>query len=844
MGKFIENVVNPDGYRLRDLQLELSLKPFYDNSAATREAVCREIFMQWQALWRHAERISILLWVGEGSEILEYDGNPDTAFEWARYHGAPNRHRWELSDKSVSEDADHNGIGIDVGARDPEQKGIHCRAYLYRDNPAVFTYGWLAGLVSDLKRIGESMTGLPVLVGQGFDIGPEFAKSRFKFDWHREILGDGPVFKEQFISCEAVLKADDRCYGAYPHGIPEGLAIGEFLGRQTRALFDACGHDFLWLSNGFGFALEPWAMVGRIFDGEGYHPRRVADTSRRILDFWDKLRLGLGREVNLRTRGTNMATGIDIGSDASPLKQIYDNNPVVDAPVNSPWAALDGDFGLELSGWMSHMAVHPGETYRYRFYTHDPWWLNSPWLDRYARQPHDLYLPLSVSRLEEDGAVEIPRDLAFLTIDDSHGCMPLAVPNEVAAYFLRARERAPDELGPLVWIYPFDEFHHLGLEAGQPERPFHADSFIGEVINAGVPLNSVADAGHLEKSLLKNPRLVEGRLFFAPVPRPGSAYEELILKLRELKADLLFFGPLFPDSFLWDVLGLASEEPLSGDFVLQEADQHAEGKRIRHLDMLSSGGWREAPATGNPEAFGVSISGLQEDTERIAFRFAGKTGGGRTGWLRGSLATGEFDPDDPRPVRGPILKPVPDPAFALNGELARRALHHFGWDLDHVIAEGDAKRPYLTIHRHANAAVFSGYHRNEGSAQIIRTPLGAPLMTGKHNRIHSGQTRVSGEVAWQYESRVFFIEGEDGTIRCRDLIPAMHGVHRRMLVSGLDRARLRILPDPAHLESFRLLPDPKFPYFQGTELPVRIVSEAGHLVAETPPLSGELLVEW
>lgn len=844
MSRFIENVPVPGGYRLRDLQLETSLKPFYDNSLATREAVCREIFTQWQPLWRHAERVSILLWIGEGSEILEYDGNPETSFEWARYHGAPNRHRWELPDTSVTDDPDHNGIGIDVGARDPEQKSIHCRAYLYRPEPAVFTYGWLAGLVADLKRIGNTITGLPVLVGQGFDIGPEFAKSRFKFDWHREILGDGPLFKEQFISCEAVLKADQRKYGAYPDGIPEGLSIGEFLGRQCRALFDACGHDFLWLSNGFGFALEPWAMVGKVFDGECYHPGRSAETRQRILGFWNQLRTGLGREVNIRTRGTNMATGIDIGSDASPLKEIYENNSVVDAPVNSPWAALDGDFGLELSGWMSHMAIHPGGTYRFRFYTHDPWWLNSPWLDRYARQPHDLYLPLSVSRLGEDGKAEIPRDLAFLSIDDSHGRMPLQVPNEVSAFFLRARERCPDELGPIVWVYPFDEYHHLGLEAGMPERPFHADAFAGTVINAGVPLNSVADAAILHGALQRDPDLAAGRIFFFPVPRPGSGLEALLMDLLNAGADVLLHGPLLEGSFLWSLLEMAPAEPLSGDFLLRSSNGDSCSGMLRHLDFLSAGGWAEAPGETRVIPGSVAIMGIQDDARRVAFRFLRRENGGRVGWLRASLATGEFDPQNPRPIRGPILKPLGDPVFARNGELARLALRHFGWELDRRIAPGDPKEPYLTVHRHANALIFSGYHRNEHSPQMIRSPFGAPLFTGKHNPVVSGRTVVSGEVAWQNEARVFLIEGEDGTCRCRDLIPAMHGVHRRILVSGLKNARLRILPDPDHLDSLRLLSDPKFPYFLDPQLDAPAKSFNGHRVVETPPLNGELLIEW
>lgn len=840
---FISNVENPEGYRLRDLQLEMSLKPFYDNSPETREAVCREIFSQWQALWRHAERISILLWVGEGSEMLEYDGNPETEFEWARYHGAPNRHRWEINRKSVSQDPDHNAIGVDVGARDPEQKGIHCRAYLYRPEPTVFTYGWLRDLVHDLKRIGKSITRKPILVGQGFDIGPEFAKSRFKFDWHREILGDGPIFKEQFISCEAVLKADRRKYAAFPDGVPDGITIGEFLGRQVRALFDACGHDFLWLSNGFGFALEPWAMVGKVFDGSEYHPERSHHTRERILGFWKNLQEAIGPEVNIRTRGTNMATGIDIGSDASPLKQIYEQNPNVDAPVNSPWAALDADFGLELSGWMSHMVVHPGRTYRFRFYTHDPWWLNSPWLDRYGRQPHDLYLPLSVCRLGEDGKAEIPRDLAFLTIDDSHGRMPLSVPNEVSAFFLRARESAPDDLGPLVWLYPFDEYHYLGFEGGMPERPFHGDSFAGTLINAGIPLNSVADSCILDAVLGKQTGLVEGRLFLAPVPRPDSAYELTIRKLLDARASLLLYGPLFSGSFLWDFLELDEAEPLEGDFAIEQPGGTLDGFKVRHLACLSAGGWRET-ALGGTSPGNLTLTAIQQSLRRVAFRARRSTAGGMVGWLRASLSTGEFLPDEPAPIRGPILFPPADPAFVENGQLAAHVLRHFGWQLDAEIAPGMAKRPYLVVHRHNNAMILSGYHRNENSILGVRTPLGAPLLIGRHNRIQGGRTLVSGEAAWQHEARVFVKDGSERTIVCKELSPVMHDVRRRILVSGLKDMSLAILPDPAHLDSLRLVKDAKFPYFIDEELDVKVSRIEGHSVVLTGSLTGELLIEW
>ena len=83
-------------------------------------------------------------------------------------------------------------------------------------------------------------------------------------------------------------------------------------------------------------------------------------------------------------------------------------------PPNSPWAALNGDFGLELVGYMTpggRVAARQG--FPFRYYVHDPWWLNSPWLDRYGREPHDIYLPLAVGRIGPAGTVETPGSIAL-----------------------------------------------------------------------------------------------------------------------------------------------------------------------------------------------------------------------------------------------------------------------------------------------------------------------------------------------------------------------------------------------------------------------------------------------
>jgi len=120
----------PPGYALRDVQLELSLKPFWDISDATRDGVCRELFTQWLPLLRYAETVSVMLLVGDGSEILEYTGDLSQEMEWARYIGTANPLHWPPNKLGANPDPDHEGIGRNVTALDPERKDTHQHGYL------------------------------------------------------------------------------------------------------------------------------------------------------------------------------------------------------------------------------------------------------------------------------------------------------------------------------------------------------------------------------------------------------------------------------------------------------------------------------------------------------------------------------------------------------------------------------------------------------------------------------------------------------------------------------------------------------------------------------------------
>ena len=63
------------------VNLEMSIKPFYKTDEASIREVCRQVFTQWRPLLKGRKTISVMLWTSDGSEILDYDGNPQTPFE-------------------------------------------------------------------------------------------------------------------------------------------------------------------------------------------------------------------------------------------------------------------------------------------------------------------------------------------------------------------------------------------------------------------------------------------------------------------------------------------------------------------------------------------------------------------------------------------------------------------------------------------------------------------------------------------------------------------------------------------------------------------------------------------
>jgi len=811
--------------QLQNVTLEMSLKPFRSMEEADIREVCRKAFTQWLPLIDQAAGSSVMLWTADGSEILDYRGSMDDELEWARYIGGANPRA--------------------AVPGDPEGICLHSRPYLYMQDPPTVTYGDLRRIVRTLKGVGAEVTGKPVRVGATFDPGPEFAKSSFKYERHPEICLAGTMGRASFACCYATLKGDDVAYAGYPDGIPDGTPLGAFLGRQCTHFLRDLGFDYIWLSNGFGFGLETWATTGTIFDGERFHPQKVAETRDSILGFWEAFR----RECPgfpIETRGTNLTTGIDLASDAVPLREIYEGGFGVAPPPNSPWAALNGDFGFELVGYMSHIARVPGDAHPLRYYVHDPWWLNSPWLDRYGREPHDIYLPLSVSRVDDAGEVKTASAIELLTIDDSYGQMPDQCPQEVMPHLLSALRDAPDQPGPVVWVYPFDEYHDMTFSP-EPrlEEVFFGDWFLRAAVNDGFPLNTVTSTRALLPTLTQRPELYRGSVLTCTLPDDGSPLAPALMNWVQSGGRVLFYGPAaHADPRILELVNVALAEPLAGEMQVQLAgdiDVLAAGSyptALNHRKLLCGGGKEGVPADAADPYTEVIARVSQGGSERLAavYRSAPQWQGGAVGWVRGTNSN-HYNKG------GHLLTPDDPSRWFQAGRLMRQTLARFGYVFSSAKRRPGQRDPLTCVARHDNGFFLSGYTPDTTVELRLLFPQGAPLLVGYETELVGGAARYRMPRAWHRECRVF-VRQQDGEPSCVEQHSGEIGIRRRLLVRGLQDADVLFFPETHAEGKVTGLVNGAYPYIQGDFVQFDGIADAAGPALRARNVSGSLLISW
>lgn len=784
---------------MKNITLEMSLKPFKKIDKEYIEEVCSKIFEQWKPLVKGAETVSVLLWSADGSELFDYSGNMDDEFEWGKYVGAAN----------VGE-RDYNIVPKEI---DPEGISTYLRCYEYIDNPPQMTYKKLAEIVDAIKRVGKA--ALPqkkIRVGTTIDPGPEFAKSSFKYQRHNEVCRGGGQGNCKFICAYDSLKGDSWHYASYPNGIPDGTPFGTFLGKQTAVFVKDMGFDYLWISNGLGFGPEPWSPKGPLFDGESFNGEEIEGVKDEVLSFWKYFREECP-DFPVEVRGTNMSAGIDFATDGIPLREIYDKFSIL-PPPNSPWAAIDGDFGLELMGYMSRISYLPDDRYLFRYYLHDPWWMNSPWYDRYNGQPHDIYMPLAVSRIDEEGNIGCPTHMNILSVDNSMGDMPESCVNETIPHFLKAFKEMPDSVAPVVWIYPFDEYMNAKTEK-QLNEMFFADWFIRGAINNGLPLASVTTTTAFAK---QDKSIYRGSVLISYVPEADSEYEKQIINYAKNGGRVIFFGDTIrAGADFLDLCGIENGMPVSG-----ELDISVEGKLcgiIKHSELICGGGIGQKALRDNEFVnIGGRCAGICEKN------FI---------WLRGTVSA-----DYRNGVRLPMVHNEKE--YFIGEKLLCGAVGMLGLETVFEKQVG-VKSPVIMWHRYDNAYIFSSYHPSTTVKTKMKFRFGAPILDGYETIIDNGYSTYHFPKAEHRECRVF-VEQNDGTVQCKELPPGSFQMRRRIKVSGLKNATVRFLGEEYCKENLYVVKNCKSTFYLDSE-PIEggYVNIDGIMFYEARNVSGEMV---
>jgi len=755
--------------QIRNVTLEISAKPFTDDSEQTMFEVGRKMFTQWKNLTDTADQISVILWIADGSEILDWSGDLDQTFEWGYWQGCA------------------EPMPLPEKKNELLRRMQHYFPRKYREDAGPRTYRWLKRMIQVLRECCQEINGKRPRIVAIFDNGPEFCLSDFKYRRHNEICGGSTVGTRRSVICNSTLHGDNRKYAAYPEGIPEGLTLGQFFGAQFRLYAKEFGYDAIWLSNGMGFGREPWGINGFLFDGKQFHPGNAENARKTMLRFWEDFTSACPG-IEIETRGSNFSAGVELASDGAPLAELYGKYKIA-PPVNSPWAALNFNTGLEIAAWMSHIAELPDHRFPYRFYPHDPWFRNSPWLDRYGREPWDIYLPLAVSRIDENGKVCTPDSINLLTVDDSSGEMPDQVPQEVIPHLINAFRDAPDQPAPFVWVYPFRRYCEMvhGNDP-HPEIVFNEDLFLGEVIQAGFPLNTVISLDNVRQLPIHSIAVV-----------PVSAYGEWADDFLKRGGRIIFYGALLhaPDS-LKKLLGLRCGESLTGR---RSVTLHRKNDSFRHgdyaMEIYNHDVYNGGPLTEIADGADV----IAEADGRVLASV-----NGNAAFLRSILPQGEVIPEGSRQ----LARQSPDIVFPVE-TLARNLARHFGWTLEYSAFRSDSRLPRMTIARRNNMFFFTVFARDTAAQIRIRTPFGVPVLDEMETEYTEHHAVWHPDKCWHKRCRIF-IEQEEDTVFSQKIETAGDlSLIDRFSVNGLKDAAVRVFLDETVLSRLEFTRGPYRP---------------------------------
>lgn len=786
--------------KLKRTVLEIGLRPFNNMSDNEIERVCRHALASWGKLIEQGDTISILFWTGNGDEIVQFDGNMNKEVNWAKYVGFCN--------------FEDDGYPADVSHYRNNQ------AFLYRKNPPVIKYKDLKNIVSTFKRLAKEMFNKKLTAGLTYCAGPEFVFDPWRFKKHTEIITNGPKSKYKrtmaFVDFTRKLHADTQKYSGYKNGIPEGTPFGEFLGRQTKITAKALGFDYIWFSNGFGFTANSWYTVGKVFDGEKYFTGQVQQTAEEIREFWREFKKECP-DLPIEIRGTDFNIGLDIAKDAVPIRDIYKIGKVKICAPNPPWGSRN--LGQEVAIFLSRIAELPGNSYPYRFYVEDPWFVSRPWIYFYNREPYDIYSAMSAATMNAKGELKNPTDIELLAISSERGDISEQTANEIIPHMRRAMEDFPTAPGIAVWVYPYHEYNDM-IEKHPDLTPMLNlnDAYINEAVSQGLPLNTVISTTNFMK--LKNPLTVFGNsVLIVPVALPDWKYADKVIDYVKKGGKAIFYGNTkYASDKLRDFLNLSMAEPLEGELkpeILLREDLFKGGNPKRviiHRPLLSAGGISEV-LKKKEKSTKIKVTVTQSGKKRVyaLTRSLSSWKGGMAGFIRGTL---------PFQSRADQVNSIGDDQFKVHntGEWLRHMLAEFGFVINQerinvgqlealkdptlaFVSNQKVQMPLsapvvLFVSRSKGAYYLNGHKPDSTVVTNLSFPDGAPVATEREIVVENNSAKYTFDKSFHYECRVFVKQKENSVILVKQRPPRPAGLNRKLDISGLKNATMTVYCEP------------------------------------------------
>ncbi|MEM1213153.1 MAG: hypothetical protein AAGI68_12755 [Planctomycetota bacterium] len=776
--------------RWRRVDLEMSLKAFARGGRSSYEDTARRVLRSWERLIDRADEVAGLLWVGDGTEMMIWSGDPEQPLEWARYEGFCNLNR----------------------KAEPYFPGWfeNRPPVVFADGLERMTYDDLRQIIAALKRGCRELYGMAFHAGMTFDPSPEFVESPFKYDEHLELLSDHPEgarrYAQRMVSHQAVLHSDPRPFAGFPNGVREGTTLGSFLGAQARGFAEDLGFDYLWLSNGFGYSHYAWHINGDVLETDGsWRVDRVPRQLELLRRFWTDFKRACP-ELPLEFRGTNQTVGTDLATDAASHRIVSAVTGSDVGPPNIP--VLKAELlAMDITAYLTRMAGAPSRRLIYRAYLNDPWHEHNPWQDIYHGEPFETLSCMSCSRLRADGSLDTPTDLHILTIDNERGEMPQDPINEAVPGYLQALEQRADAAGPVVWVYPFNDFHRVLDEA--PERlphVFACDHHAWRSIESGLPMNTVIEADAFAELASSGPiDALQDRVWVAPTPLIKTAYEPALMEHIKHGGQVMLYGTLdFAAPELLEMLGIErTEDGLTGDFRADrtiscdrfDADAGDTPLPLRHY-AGTAGGIREQARDGVEPWLTIEQGGRRRAWAVV--RRDASWHGGQVAWVRGTVPFDSvFEPPYTRPKLDDF-QTVQRPHDAM-----RHLLDTFGYRFVQQRSDANADTVRVFIKRHRGAWFFVGSKPDTTARLMCRTPDGAPLFTGLDTVVRDGLAVDSFSKTLNHEVR-FFVQAQNGKYRAAT---ESFGLHQSAAYSahGFHHDTVVCYPDPDALRDGRVL---------------------------------------